>query len=74
MPLLSRNQTKMPSLVTYPDALSQIICPMSKDGTIERMTGEITGEERKAPEGTWVLGGGIELPCSHFIYGKRKTT
>ena len=56
------------------DALSQIVCPMSKDGTIERMTGEITGEERKAPEGTWVLGGGIELPCSHFIYGKRKTT
>ena len=55
-----------------PDALSQIICPMLKDGTIERMTGEITGEERKAPEGTWVLGGGIELPCSYFIYGNRK--
>ena len=36
------------------------------------MTGEITGEERKAPEGTWVLGGGIELPCSYFIYGNRK--
>ena len=55
-----------------PDALSQIICPMLKDGTIERMTGEITAEERKAPEGTWVLGGGIELPCSYFIYGNRK--
>ena len=36
------------------------------------MTGEITAEERKAPEGTWVLGGGIELPCSYFIYGNRK--
>ena len=57
----------------YPrSTLSQIICPMLKDGTIERMTGEITGEERKAPEGTWVLGGGIELPCSYFIYGNRK--
>ena len=55
-----------------PDALSQIICPMLKDGTIERMTGEITEEERKAPEGTCVLGGGIELPCSYFIYGNRK--
>ena len=43
-----------------------------EDGTIERMTGEITGEGRKAPEGTWVLGGGIELPCSYFIYGNRK--
>ena len=53
-----------------PVALSQIICPMLKDGTIERMTGEIT--ERKASEGTWVLGGGIELPCSYFIYGNRK--
>ena len=54
------------------DALSQIICPMLKDGTIERMTVKITGEERKAPEGTWVLGGAIELPCSCFIYGNRK--
>ena len=53
-----------------PVALSQIICPMLKDGTIERMTAEIT--ERKASEGTWVLGGGIELPCSYFIYGNRK--
>ena len=52
-----------------PDAFSQIIYPMLKDGTIER----ITGEERKAPEGTWVLGGGIELPCSYFIYGNRKS-
>ena len=34
-----------------PDALSQIICPMLKDGTIERMTGEITGEERKKGSG-----------------------
>ena len=30
-----------------PDALSQIICPMLKDGTIERMTGEITGKKER---------------------------
>ena len=70
--LLDSNSLICFVLGLVPDALSQIICPMLKDGTIERMTGEITGEERKAPEGTWVLGGGIELPCSYFIYGNRK--
>ena len=33
------------------------------------MTAEITGEKRRAPEGTWVLGGGIELPCVYFLHG-----
>ena len=28
-----------------------------------------TGEPRNAPEGTWVLGGGIEIPCKYHIYG-----
>ena len=66
---LSRNQTKMPSLVTY-------LMPYHK--SFAKWLKEYSGEERKAPEGTWVLGGGIELPCSYFIYGKggceRKTS
>lgn len=45
---------------------------MLKDGIIERMIGEIIGEERKVLEGIWVLGGGIELLCFYFIYGNRK--
>ena len=31
------------------------------------MTGEITGEARNAPDWTWVIGGGIELPCVYYI-------
>ena len=31
----------------------------------------ITGEKRRAPEGTWVLGGGIELPCTYYLYGPK---
>ena len=27
---------------------------------------------REAPEGVWVLGGGIELPCKYFVYGPKK--
>ena len=45
---------------------------MLKDGTITSMSGEVTDEARKAPEGTWVLGGGIELPCVYFIFGDKK--
>ena len=32
---------------------------------------KITGEKRRAPEGTWVLGGGIGLPCVYFLYGPK---
>ena len=35
------------------------------------MTGEITGEAIKAPEGTWVLGGGIELSCVYLLGNKK---
>ena len=27
------------------------------------------GEKIRAPEGTWVLGEGIELPCTYYSYG-----
>ena len=55
-----------------PEDLAQVICPFLKDGTITSMTGEITGEARKAPGGTWVLGGGIELRCVYYLFGNRK--
>jgi len=37
------------------------------------MMGEITVEARKAPEGSWVIGGGIELPCVYYFMGARNT-
>lgn len=38
------------------ETLSCVIRPLLKDGTITSMSGEVTGEARKAPEGTWVMG------------------
>ena len=32
----------------------------------------VTGEPRSAPEGTWVIGGGIETPCKYLIYADKK--
>jgi len=43
-----------------------------KDGILTSMMGEITREARKALEGSWVIGGGIELPCVYDIYGSKK--
>ena len=50
-----RNELKKPTdniIVHVPNALAQVLCPFLKDGIMTSMTGEITGEARKAPEGT----------------------
>ena len=35
------------------------------------MKAVIDGVHRRAPEGTWIPGGGIELPCTYFLYGAK---
>ena len=30
----------------------------------------VPGSPRDAPEGKWVLSGGIEIPCTYKMYGK----
>ena len=42
-----------------------------KDWRILWMKAVIDGVHRRAPEGTWIPGGGIELPCTHFLYGAK---
>ena len=32
---------------------------------------EMSGEKIAAPEGTWVLVGGIEMPTTVYVYGAR---
>ena len=56
-----------------PGPLAQILGPMLKDETIHSITAKITGEKRGAPEGVWVQGGGIELPCKYFLYGPKES-
>ena len=30
----------------------------------------VTGSPRDVPQGKWVLGGGIEIPCTYKVYGR----
>ena len=36
------------------------------------MEGILTSVAGSAPEGVWVLGGGIEFPCKYVLYGAKK--
>ena len=33
-----------------------------------RFETEVAGSTGDAPEGKWILGGGIEIPCKHKVY------
>ena len=59
------------SLILYLEALAKILYPMMKVWRIIWMKAVITGGKRRAPEGTWVPGGGIELPCTYYIYAAK---
>ncbi len=36
---------------------------------ISDLTAKVTGYRQAAPDGVWVPGGGIVLPCTYYIYG-----
>ena len=40
-----------------------------KEENFQRIAATITALKLKAPEGTWVICGVIELPCTYFLYG-----
>ena len=42
-----------------------------KSHQIEIMDSEFTGEPRTAPEGKWVIGGGIEIPWKYWLNGSK---
>ena len=35
-----------------------------------RFEARVTGSPRYAHERKWVLGGGVEIPCTYKVYGK----
>ena len=35
------------------------------------MEAVVNGEPRDALEGTWTLGGGVEIPCIYNLYGDK---
>ena len=42
---------------------------MAKETTLS-FEAEVTGSPKDAPEGKWLLVGGIEIPCAYKVYGR----
>ena len=55
-----------------PDLLAYALAPEISGWNIVSIQAIVTGEPRSAPEGTWVIGGGIETPCKYLIYADKK--
>ena len=53
------------------EALAAILFPLCKAWKVYETEAEIPGKSRRAPEGAWVLGGGIENPCQYTIIGSK---
>lgn len=54
-----------------PEGLCQPLTKLFKDGKIAEIKSEIIGEPRSAAEGTFVSGGGLEIPCVYRLFGLR---
>jgi len=52
-----------------PDSLAEVLFQPLVDGNIS-ISSKITGQSRSAQEGTWVHGGGLEIPCFHVVFIK----
>ena len=53
------------------EALAAILLPLRKVWKAYEIQPKITGKSQRAPEGTWVLGGRIEIPCQYTIIGPK---
>ena len=69
IPVKEKNSNKIVGHILEPLAK---IYPLMKSWKVYEIMCTIAGQSKKAPEGTWVLGGGIELSCRYFLYGKRE--
>ena len=54
-----------------PVPLPKILFPLMKCCKKLKIKVEISGEKRAAPERNWVLGGGIEIPATFYVYEGR---
>ena len=60
-------KTKKETIVGHvPEPLAKILYPLMKEWKMLSLIAKI-GDKQRAPEGIWVPGGGIELPCTYFI-------
>ena len=54
-----------------PDDVARVLFPLLSSGEILSMKCAITGLSKAAEEGVWVQGGGIVIPCTYILYGKK---
>ena len=54
-----------------PDNLAEVLSPILSSGEVQIMKCEVTGLSRAAAEGVWVQGGGIVIPCTYILMGKK---
>ena len=55
-----------------PALLAHALAPEISGGNEVSIETIVTGEQRRAPEGVWVIGHGIETPCKYLIYTDKK--
>ena len=54
-----------------PESLSEVLSPLMDCWMLVCITAIINAEHRQAPEGTWIPGGGIEIPGTYKIYSAK---
>ena len=54
-----------------PDALTEILFPLTKTWKIYSTKAVISGNHHAAPGEKWVPGGGIEVLCNYEIFGPK---
>ena len=54
-----------------PEALAQVLYTLISTGKINVMKATVTRMHMDAPEGKWVPGGGVEIPCTNCVYGAK---
>ena len=62
--------TKRETIGHVPEILAKILALEKTKETILSSQAEVTGSPRDAPEGKWVLGEGVEIPCTYKVYGR----
>ena len=65
-----RNEQKI-FFLHMPDVLSEMVFKLLSEWKVSTITTKITWIHRRASEGTWVPGVGIEMSCTYFLYGAK---
>ena len=54
-----------------PDSLAEVLTPLLESGQVQTVKCQVTGLSRGASEGVWVQGGGVVIPCTYILLGKK---